>query len=172
MNYKLIQNPSDIFSLIMDVYGSLEKSVAFVSDNSALIPSIDADISRMAGQRIYYAPVLVTAFLSPGPVLSNTALPLTQYSWMGMDGQNIFDVCLQTYGTLDKQVKLMIDNNVYFSTRAYLQQFKYDSTHILNSSLWNRTTGMGVIFSTGESVSGIDLPGGSFDLPSYDESFE
>jgi hypothetical protein len=149
------------------VYGTLEESIAFVSDNFALIPSLSANISMLAGETVYYDATLVVTFLSPRPVLSTPSAPVTEYAWMGREGQNMFDVCIQTYGILDMQIKLLNDNNLNFSSTVFEQQFSYDSTQIANSNIWNRSTGMGIIFSTG------DAPvGGSFDGSFEFDSFE
>lgn len=49
----------------------------------------------------------------------------------------------------------MNDNNVAWLNYlgnffdVYMQPFNYDSTLIASSTVWNRTTGMGVIFSSG-----------------------
>jgi hypothetical protein len=155
MNTYTITNPTDIFSLIMDVYGTLEESVQFISDNSNLIGSLNNDISMLAGQVVYYNSMLVVTYLPPKPVLSAPPPPVTEYSWTGMEGQNLFDVCIQTYGILDYQIKLMNDNNVGWIDNigdyidVYMLPFNYDSTLIASSTIWNRTTGMGVVFSTG-----------------------
>ncbi len=110
---------------------------------------MDSDISMLAGQVVYYDSTLVVTYLPPKPVLATPAPPVTEYTWVGKQGQNIFDVCIQTYGILDNQIKLMNENNVDFSSTIYQQQFNYDSTIIANSNIWNRTTGAGVVFSTG-----------------------
>jgi hypothetical protein len=156
MNSFTITNPTDIFSLIMDVYGTLEESIQFVSDNTTLIPSFSSDISAMAGEEVFYDATLVVTYLPPTSVLSTPPTPVTEYTWLGREGQNMFDVCIQTYGILDNQVKLLNDNNVELITQVYGLTFNYDSTLIANSSTWNRSTGMGVIFSTGGySVDGV-----------------
>lgn len=161
MDTYTITNPSDIFTLIMNVYGTLEESIKFVSDNTAIIPSLDSEVNMLAGEVVYYNATLVVTALTPKPVLPDTAPPVLEYTWRGREGQNMFDVCIQTYGILDNQIKLLNDNNLTLISEVYEQQFAYDSTLIANSSTWNRSTGMGVIFSTG-----------SPDTGSFDESFE
>lgn len=167
MNLYIITNPSDIFSLIMNVYGTLEESVKFISDNSALIPSFNADVSMLAGGQVNYDAALVVTSLSPKPVLSSPVNPVTEYTWLGREGQNMFDVCIQTYGVLDEQIKLLNDNSLELTSPVYSQLFNYDSTLIGNSNIWNRSTGMGVIFSTGNPPEG-----GSFDYSFEETSFE
>lgn len=148
MNNYTITNQPDILSLIMDVYGTLEECVKFISDNDTIIPNLNNDISMLAGQTVYYDDTLVVTFMPPKPVLANPVLPNTEYLWLGKQGQNMFDVCIQTYGVLDFQIKLLTDNNVDFSTTIYNQPFSYDSTLIDNSTAWSRTTGMGIVFSS------------------------
>jgi hypothetical protein len=172
MNTFIITNPSDIFTLIMNVYGTLEESIIFISDNSALIPCLATNIAAMAGQEVFYEPDLVVTYLAPKPVLSTPVAPVTEYTWMGREGQNMFDVCIQTYGILDELIKLMNDNNVDFSATVYLQQFNYDSTLIANSSTWNRSTGTGIIFSTGTDAATCSSFDEGFDIGSFDESME
>jgi len=157
-----ITNPSDIFSLIMSVYGTLEQSISFISDNAVLIPSLSADISVLAGETVSYNAASVVTSLSPRSVLANPAPIGTEYTWLGHEGQNMFDVCVQTYGVLEEQIKLLTDNNLELTSSVYLQEFTYDSTLIANSSIWNRSTALGIVFSTG------DAPEGG----SYDSSFE
>lgn len=65
MNTYIIANPTDIFSLIMNVYGTLEESVQFISDNSIVIDSLETDISMLAGQVVYYNSTLVVTYLPP-----------------------------------------------------------------------------------------------------------
>ncbi len=149
MSTYIIKNPTDIFSLIMNVYGTLEEGMKFISDNSAVLNTINSDISTLAGYAVYYDSSMVVSLLTPKSVLSTPAIPVTEYNWIGCSGQNMFDVCLQTYGKLEEQIKLMNDNNVDLSTTIFGYPFTYDSTLIANSSIWNRTTASGVVFSTG-----------------------
>jgi hypothetical protein len=149
MNTYTIKVPSDIFSLVISVYGTLEESVKLVSDNSALIPSFNSDISTLAGEVVSYDNTLVKTSLPPTSVLATPPPAKTQYIWTGRDGQNTFDVCLQTYGILDNQVKLMTDNSVDFTSPIFAQVFNYNSSMIASSTVWNRSTGMGVVFSSG-----------------------
>jgi len=149
MNSYTIKVPSDIFTLVMSVYGTLEEGCKLVSDNNTLISSLNSDISVLAGRNIFYDGALVKTALPPASVLATPKPPITQYNWTGREGQNIFDICIQTYGALDCQIKLMNDNKVDFTSQTYGQAFDYKSSLIANSNIWNRTTGMGVVFSTG-----------------------
>jgi hypothetical protein len=149
MNTYTITNPTDLFNLVMSVYGTLEESVKFVSDNSAVISSFNMDICALAGNNVYFDTTLVSTSLTPVPILATPPDPVTEYIWTGRQGQNMFDVCIQTYGVLEEQIKLMSDNNIDFSTTVYQQLFNYDSTLISNSNIWNRTTGMDLVISSG-----------------------
>lgn len=168
MNDYTITSPSDIFTLIVNIYGTLEESITFVLDNSALISTLGANISTLAGELVYYNASLVVTALTPKPVLAIPAPPTTEYTWLGRQEQNMFDVCIQTYGILDEQIKLLTDNNVLLTSPVFEQEFNYDSTLIANSNIWNRSTGMGVIFSTGSPDTGsFD---GSFEFLSYERT--
>lgn len=57
-------------------------------------------------------------------------------TYISLDGQSIYDVCLNTYGTLNLLVKLMSDN-AYPSVDNYppsRSQFQYDDTLTVNQS--------------------------------------
>jgi hypothetical protein len=56
------------------------------------------------------------------------------------DGQSVLDVVLNTYGTMDKLVKLMQDNAIpgVLSKPVTAQKFLFDDTQIANQAL--RTT--------------------------------
>jgi hypothetical protein len=155
MSSYTITNPTDIFTLIMNVYGTLEESVQLLSDNNVVINSLNSDISSLAGQVLNYDSTQVVTSLPPKPVLSTPPPPVTQYTWAGREGQNLFDVCMQTYGILDDMINLMNDNSIVWFTNlgqpfnVYGQPFNYDSTRIASSTIWNRTTGSGIVFSTG-----------------------
>jgi hypothetical protein len=149
MNTFTIKAPTDIFTLVMSVYGTLEVSCKLVSDNSALISSLNSDISTLAGQTLTFDATSVKTSLPPSSVLSTPPPSHTQFTWTGREGQNMFDVCIQTYGKLDNQLKLMSDNNLDFTTPVYGQVFNYNSTMIANGTIWNRTTGTTLVFSSG-----------------------
>lgn len=66
------------------------------------------------------------------------------------DGQSLFDVCLNTYGTLDYLYKLLQDSNVS-SIDAPVQtqqQFTWDSTLIFDQAIYKTTTLSNQIFAT------------------------
>jgi len=70
-------------------------------------------------------------------------------SYYAVNGQSLYDICLNTYGTLDYIVKLMLDNNI--SGLGYVplsgQQFIYDSTLVDDQQI----TQLNYIYATGTS---------------------
>ena len=63
-----------------------------------------------------------------------------------ISNSTIYDVCLNTYGTLDLLVKLMTDNN-FIGVNNYPvngQQFVYDETLIANQAIVKTT----IIYAT------------------------
>ncbi len=53
----------NIFTLIMNVYGTLEESIQFISDNNIIINSLNSDISMLAGRVVEYNPALVVTLV-------------------------------------------------------------------------------------------------------------
>ncbi|HVX01015.1 MAG TPA: hypothetical protein VHA52_11345 [Candidatus Babeliaceae bacterium] len=52
-------------------------------------------------------------------------------------GQSLYDICLNTYGSLDYLLKLMLDNSI--TTLSHMpgpdQQFVYDTTLVANQQI-------------------------------------
>lgn len=69
------------------------------------------------------------------------------------DGQSLFDVCLNTYGSLDYLYKLLQDSNVASINEPVKsnQQFNWDSTLIIDQAIYRTTTLTGKIFATAAS---------------------
>jgi len=71
-------------------------------------------------------------------------------------GQSIYDVCLNTYGTLDNIIKLLRDsgpqgvNDIPFSGQRYI----YDETKVIDQQVERVTTLSGVLFATLASANG------------------
>ena len=65
-------------------------------------------------------------------------------------GQSIYDVCLQTYGTLDFFYKLLQDSNVLNADAAVVsgQKFLWDDTLVQNQQVNNAFAASGIYYST------------------------
>lgn len=73
-------------------------------------------------------------------------------SYNAQEGQTLFDVCLNTYGTLDLLSKLLIDNNISNIDVVLTsgQEFTWDETLSVNSNANVVTIVNTNLFSTGE----------------------
>ena len=177
MNAQVLGQP-DIFSLILQVYGSLDLTIQFLNDNNLNLAnygsfydsfddSFEIGSSGITpGMIISYNPALIvpiTGFQSaqqPGYIVPSTISFTSKY------GQNLFDVNLNTYGNLENYVKLIVDNSKTDLTVNAGEVFNFTTILVNNADIYNLTTGRGYVFSTGAYSSG-----GSFD-DSFDNSFE
>lgn len=89
-------------------------------------------------------------------------------TWIAKQGQSIFDICLNTYGTLDQLFKLMQDNDVDNINAIDFSQrkFNFDPTLIVDGAITTRNNNEQIIYVTEN-----DFRGGSFD-DSFDMSFD
>lgn len=132
--YKIKSNQS-VSDLVMATYGDLSYAYKLISDNPQ-ISNINADLSSLVSREIIFTPVNKTSPLAIQPKTTIVDSNLLTYS--SRDGQNINDICLQVYGTLNLVYKLMQDNNWkdintyppagtrfnYLATLIYNPQFK------------------------------------------------
>lgn len=79
---------------------------------------------------------------------------MTEYK--AISGQSIFDVCLQTYGTLDYLYKLLQDNGIESVNAPVIggQTFQWDDSLVLDQGLNTVFTNTGVRYSTDVSQNG------------------
>lgn len=82
--------------------------------------------------------------------------------FIAVDGSTIFDVCLNTYGTLDLLGKLMSDNNFPGAATYPVagQVFSFDETLVVNQQTFKRTALSGEKYATKRVIiPGGDIPG-------------
>ena len=100
-------------------------------------------------------------------------MSLTTYT--ALEGQSIYDVCLQTYGTLDLLYKLIQDNDIDNVNRVELKGivFTFDTSLIYDKGLYINNQSTSTIYATRELMTPSNTPviNGSFD-ESFDDSFE
>lgn len=90
-------------------------------------------------------------------------------TFIAQTGQNIYDVALMTYGTLDKIVQLVQDSDLdsLNNEAVALKEFPFDTDEVSDQSFYNKT-------ATTTNVIGTDRAadtGASFD-DSFDFSFD
>lgn len=79
-----------------------------------------------------------------------------QKSYSALDGQSIFDVCLQVYGSLDFLFKLIQDSGIdsVNSVISSQQQFIYDDTLVFNQGVSNQFLLSGIFYATDSGNNG------------------
>ncbi len=89
---------------------------------------------------------------------------MTNYT--AQTGQSIYDVCLQTYGTLNLLFKLLVDNKISVSNTHNLSGvvFIFDDELVKDYSVFNHNVTENIHYATANKV------GKSFDK-SFDLSF-
>ena len=72
------------------------------------------------------------------------------------EGQNIYDVCLQTYGILDYLLKLITENNLdSIGTQFKHKIFTFDEDLIVDYALFNKITSEKINYLTGMQLQGL-----------------
>lgn len=78
--------------------------------------------------------------------------------YSAVTGQSLYDVCLNTYGTLDLLLKLIMDNNIEnINVYPYSgQSFSYDPSLIVNQTTSTIAQLSGIKYATGFTNNGRD----------------
>lgn len=73
-----------------------------------------------------------------------------------ISGQSLFDVCLNTYGSIDYLYKLIQDNGILNANTAVLsgQQFTWDDSLVINQQVNQAYAASGIYYSTDVSALG------------------
>jgi hypothetical protein len=68
-----------------------------------------------------------------------------------LDVQNLFDVCLMTYGSFDYMYKMLLDNNIDSLNLGPIQRkkFTYDSSLTVDNIFYNHITTNNIVLATG-----------------------
>lgn len=167
LEYKILSNQT-LEDVCMITYGSLERLVKLVADNPILYLGID--LETVAGQIIYYDSDYIVS--RPTEItVSSVIQPEYIKTYTGIEGQSIYDVCIQLYGSLEKLVTLCNDSNISLTKGDNVKnkQFTYNTKNIEDILLVNYFKTLG----TGVGSYSIALAGGkSYDHKAFDDSFK
>jgi hypothetical protein len=166
LEYRILANQT-LSDVCISTYNTLELLVKLVTDNPIL--SLDVDMSTVAGEIIYYDSEYV--YSRPVEVTVNS-VPETDYikKYTAIEGQNIYDVTIQLYGSLENLVTLCKDNNISLNQGSNVKdiEFTYNTKKIDDILLVNYFKTLG----TGAGSYSIALAGGkSYDQKAFDDSF-
>lgn len=156
MNNYTVKNKPDIFTLAMGVYGTLEETVKLCNDNNIDISSADI----YPGQVLAFDSTLVVPITPLQIIQPPQPAPPETLPFKAVYGQNQFDVALNTYGTIEQYIKMLVDNNVDNSYIPNAKVYTFTLHLIKDVNIYNETTAKGIIFSTG--ILGIQESTGDF----------
>jgi len=168
MESYLIKNNQSLEDVCCATYGTMEYLTKLVFDNEN-IGSIDVDMNEISGQLIYFDETLVNKIPVEVKVLKPIEESAIKY-YTGIEGQSIYDVCIQLYGSLEKLILLCNDNNLRLTRADNVKniEFKYNTNKIEDVLLVNFFKTLG----TGVGSYSINLAKGkSYDSKAFDDSF-
>jgi hypothetical protein len=157
-----VQNGETLQDVCIKLYGSLEYQTKLMSDNGI---NLYDDIT---GESLVYDPTIILTL--PKAIQSNTTKDTTQLSVVGIDRQSVFDIAIQSHGSLENIVSLLNSNGLTFSDMNNVKQkeFIYYTTDVKNYPLYNFMQNLGT--SAGSVITKI-VAGGSFNN-AFDLSFD
>ena len=140
-NY-LVNSGQNIFDVVNNTIRDFNAVYPLLQNNN--IPQLLAPIN---GVNINYIQPPVT----PPIVISNTYKPITNITtFTSIPNQNIYDVCLQTYGDLNKTYKLIQDSNFANISNYPLPNtnFTYDKTLQKDAIFASYLSKKGIVINT------------------------
>jgi hypothetical protein len=151
-----VKNSPDIFTLALGTYGTLDEAVKLCDDNALTFNS-----AIKPGEVIIYDSTLVIPIQKASVVLPVQATLYANLNFTSVYGQNQFDIAINTYGTIDQYIKMLVDNNVDNDYIPSGKMYTFSLPLITDVNIYNETTAKGVIFSTG-TPGIVGTPGGDF----------
>lgn len=143
-----------IYDLAILLYGDLSYMFKLMQDNPA-ITNLNFDFDANAGLTILYDPKVKKP---PQTKRKTSWVIATNVGRLGPNigqftavfGQNLYDVCMMTYGSLDQFQKLISDNNIGNSDHTDItgKVFKFDTTLIKDVEFYNYLKDTGYVIAT------------------------
>lgn len=165
MQYAIKQG-LDIFDVVLNTYGSLDCTVKLLQDNSDILTSIDYDLTANPFTVVEYDETFI-APQSP-EITPVTTDAITEISFVAKEGQSVYDLCLMSYGSLDRIVEFAQSMGFDSLNNSGLrgQAVVFSPEDIKDKALYNYFERKGITMRTLYSAGG-----GSFDS-SFDSSFQ
>ena len=157
-----VQQGETLQDVTVKLYGSLDYQIKLMSDNGVNL------YDDLTGISLIYDTTIITAI--PKTIQSNTTIDNTKLNIIGIDRQSIFDIAIQSHGTLENIVALLDYNGHSLNDMNNVKQkkFIYYTTDIKNYPLYNFMQNLGT--SAGSVLTNV-IAGGSFN-GAFDISFD
>ena len=173
IQYTLIDSGASVLDMVGRLYGDLGLTYKFLQDNS-FIDNINADLTLFPGYNVVYDDSLTN---TTPPRLNFTLPPANPniLTWQSQPEQSLYDICLQTYNTLDQLYKLISDNNIDGLNGGWAPgtQFNFDATLMSGNAIYNNNLVNGTIYATAYDDGSTDeLREGLSDELRYDLTYE
>ncbi len=145
--YNVLQE-QNIFDLVCNFY-NLDNTYVFIQQNPN-IGSIDFDFSTVSNVSVVYDTTLVVAAPSEIPVQQQNQ-PSSIAQIKALEQQNIFDMVIMTYGSIDSTYKLIQDNGIGSINNQYVARkiFTYDKDLVVDGILYNHIYSNNIVVATG-----------------------
>lgn len=169
LEYRIL-NGETLQDVVMNTYHNLEYQNKLVLDNPTVLTSLDVNMNTVSGKVIYYDYDLSQQRAEE----VNTSVPIdlgTVKTFVGKEGQSIYDASIQTHGGLENIVKMSFDNGYSLEDGNGIKnkEFNYNTKDISNILLVNWLSDLGT--SAGSYVIELNRPHHSYDN-SFDYSFD
>lgn len=146
--YKVIQE-QNIFDLVLSFYGTMDEVYGFIKANPGL-DNIDYDFESNPNTVVNYDASFVIS--TPSEIsITQKESDSTIKSIKALEVQNLFDICLMTYGSFDYMYKLLQDNNIDSLNLGHIERkmFTYDSSLTIDNIYYNHITTNNIVLATG-----------------------
>ena len=124
---------------------------------NSFITSTSQDLSLFAGQQVFYDDALVVK--KPVQINYSIVQPTSNIAKVkALAGQNIYDLVLSTYGTLDLIDKFIADNSISEINMKFTGQiYSFDTTLVQRQVRNQYNAANNIVYSTGFIPAGILL---------------
>lgn len=165
--YRILNNQT-LEDVCCVTYGNMSLLSKLVFDNE-ILGSFDVNMDAISGQIIYYDETLVNNIpVEVKPKIAIAEDDIQYYT--GIEGQSVYDICIQLYGSLEKLIFLCNENNLPLTRGNTVKNitFKYNTNKVEDVLLVNYFKTLG----TGVGSYSINLAKGkSYDHKAFDDSF-
>jgi hypothetical protein len=146
----------DVQDLCNKIYNTQDAMFDLLARNT-WINNTYQDLSLFAGQQVSYDDTLVVK--KPVQINYTIVQPTSTIATVkALRGQNIYDLVLSTYGTLDLLNKFIADNNIVELDMQFNgQNYVYDTTLVQRQVRNQYNAANNIIYSTGFILEGILL---------------
>ena len=137
-----IRNTDDIFSIANKTV-ALDNIYSLLQENDI---DIDVDIESISTQYLTYKDIFKSSIAST-KILTT---PSSIINFKGLEGQSIYDVCLQKLGSLDNIVSFLIDNSIESidDDNVSLKSLYFDYKNVKDYSIYKKLIIKNINYST------------------------